>query len=98
MLFFNYIYLTNISIDFIVIEMSIKTTRYFKEQILRKRSYLKMEWCIEAINNPLKTEVQHDGRIRHWVYIREKNKYLRVVTLKDGKTIHNAFFDRRFKE
>lgn len=78
--------------------MNIKTTRYFKEQILRKRSYLKIEWCIEAINKPLKTEVQHDGRIRYWIYIRKKDKYLRVVTLEDCKTIHNAFFDRRFKE
>jgi hypothetical protein len=25
-------------------------------------------------------------------------KYLRVILLEDGKTIHNAFFDRRYKE
>ena len=33
-----------------------------------------------------------------WGLIEETGKYLRVVTLADGETIHNAFFDRRFKE
>jgi len=28
----------------------------------------------------------------------EPGKYLRVVTLEDGETVHNAFFDRSFKE
>ena len=30
--------------------------------------------------------------------IDEEGKYLRVVLLDDGETVHNAFFDRRFKE
>jgi hypothetical protein len=38
------------------------------------------------------------GRIRHWLYISELGKYLLVVTLDDGETIHNAFPDRNFKE
>jgi hypothetical protein len=42
--------------------------------------------------------VQPDDRVRHWIFVPEVNKYLRVVTLSDGKTILNAFFDRRFKE
>jgi hypothetical protein len=25
-----------------------------------------------------------------------ENRYLRVVLLADGETVHNAFFDRRF--
>nr|WP_319420540.1 hypothetical protein [Pleurocapsa sp. FMAR1] len=41
--------------------------------------------------------MQTDGRIRHWIYIAELSKYLRVVTLEDGETIHNAFLDRNFK-
>ncbi len=36
-------------------------------------------------------------RIRHWGFVSELNRYLRVVTLEDGVTIHNAFPDRRFK-
>jgi hypothetical protein len=42
--------------------------------------------------------VQADGRIRRWARIAEAdNRYLRVVLLADGKTVHNAFFDRGFK-
>jgi len=42
--------------------------------------------------------MQADGRIRRWGRIPEAgNKWLRVVVLEDGTTVHNAFFDRRFK-
>ncbi|MFH1452785.1 MAG: hypothetical protein ABIH00_02240 [Armatimonadota bacterium] len=75
-----------------------KTTRYFQEQILRKRPYIKIAWCKKAIKNPYHKETQEDGRIRHWIFIPELEKYLRVVTLNDGETIHNAFPDRSFKE
>ena len=53
---------------------------------------------MKTINDPLKTEVQTDGRIRKWSYIEEMGKYLRVSLLEDGETVHNAFFDRGFKE
>ncbi len=46
----------------------------------------------------MKTEIQSDGRIRKWGYIEEVGKYLRVILLDDGETVHNAFFDRGFKE
>jgi hypothetical protein len=42
--------------------------------------------------------VQADGRIRHWARIAEEGKVLRVILLEDGETVHNAFFDRSFKE
>ena len=41
---------------------------------------------------------QSDGRIRKWGKIAEAGKYLRVILLEDGETVHNAFFDRSFKE
>jgi hypothetical protein len=75
-----------------------KTTRYFEEQVLRKRSYLKREWCEMALREPVRREVQPDGRIRHWIFVAELGKYLRVVTLADGETIFNAFPDRDFQE
>lgn len=75
-----------------------KTTRYFEEQVLRKRQYLRREWCERALTEPLRREVQPDGRVRSWVFIPELARYLRVVTLADGETVHNAFPDRRFKE
>jgi len=56
-----------------------------------------MEWIEETIKNPAHTEVQSDGRIRKWRRIKGEGKFLRVVLLPDGETIHNAFFDRSFK-
>ncbi len=62
------------------------------------RSCIKEEWIRNAIDNPLRTEVQKDGRIRKWIYIKEVDKYLRVILLSDGVTVHNAIFDRSFQE
>jgi hypothetical protein len=75
-----------------------KYTAYFESEVLRKRPYLKKEWCIEVINNPEKVEKQENNRFRFWAKISElDNLYLRVITLEDKKTIHNAFPDRRFE-
>jgi hypothetical protein len=75
----------------------LKTTRYFEEQVLRKRPYLRQEWCELALREAEKVERQPDDRVRYWVFIPEAERYLRVVTLGDGETVHNAFFDRNFK-
>lgn len=73
-------------------------TGYFRNNVLPKRNYLHIEWCLSAIENPLHREVQeNDGRIRHWIWVEDIQRYLRVVTLEDGVTIHNAFPDRRFE-
>jgi len=76
----------------------LKTTRYFQEQVLRKRPYLRQSWIETAILFPLHSELQPDGRVRYWAWISEVRRYLRVVTLEDGNTVHNAFFDRNFRE
>jgi hypothetical protein len=73
------------------------TTDYFRNEVLVKRPYIQLEWCQEALLNPIQRQIQDDGRIRHWLFVPELNKYLRIVTLEDGVTIHNAFPDRRFK-
>jgi len=74
-----------------------KTTRYFEEQVLRKRAYLRREWCERIVANPLKRSVQPDGRVRFWGPVSELGgRILRVVTLPDGETVHNAFPDRDF--
>jgi hypothetical protein len=57
-----------------------------------------MEWIQQVIDHPEKIAVQSDGRIRKWGKIAEENKYLRVILLEDGETVHNAFFDRSFRE
>jgi hypothetical protein len=43
-----------------------KSTRYFEEQVLRKRSYLTHDMCKAVIAEPLRREAQGDGRIRFW--------------------------------
>lgn len=77
--------------------MALRTTRYFEEQVLRKRPYLRLDWCLEAIRHPVRREVQPDGRIRHWIFVEEIGRHLRVVTLEDGETVLNAFPDRGFR-
>lgn len=75
-----------------------KFSTYFENEVLRKRPYLTKEICIGVLEHHYKKEVQRDGRIRFWGKVEELGgKYLRVVTLEDGVTIHNAFIDRGFK-
>jgi hypothetical protein len=76
----------------------VKSTRYFREQVLPKRPYIKKEWCEQALKEFKKKEIQRDGRVRYWIYIQDLGRYLRIVTLEDGVTVHNAFPDRSFKE
>jgi hypothetical protein len=58
-----------------------KFTAYFENEVLRKRSYLKKEWCIRIIENPIRVEVQGDNRVRFWGNVKEfHNLVFRVVT------------------
>lgn len=78
-----------------------KTTRYYSEQVVRKRPYLRPDWIAAVLATPLARIDQEDGRIRFWGKVETddgKRYILRVVTLEDGETVHNAFFDRDFKE
>ncbi|HBB89638.1 MAG TPA: hypothetical protein DC047_18690 [Blastocatellia bacterium] len=73
-------------------------TNYFESQVLRKRPYLRKEWCIAIIENPIRFEIQSNGRVRFWGQVSElDDRVLRVVTLADRVTIHNAFPDRGFR-
>ena len=55
------------------------------------------EWIQFVIDNPVKEIIQADGRIRRWAPIEAMDgRYLRVILLSDGETVHNAFFDRGF--
>jgi hypothetical protein len=75
-----------------------KFTDYFENEVIRKRPYLKKAWCIRVCEKPLKIEPQENNRYRFWGEIEElEGRILRVITLEDKKTIHNAFPDRRFK-
>ena len=75
-----------------------KFTQYF--QTIRQRpdrSMIQLEWIQRVIERPVKETIQQDSRIRRWAPIEEmKGRYLRVILLPDGETVHNAFFDRSF--
>ena len=77
-----------------------RTTRYFDEQVRRKRGYLTIEMCAAVAAAPLRRVVQPDGRVRMWGEVRlpgeAQARILRVVMLEDGATLHNAFLDRSF--
>ena len=73
-------------------------TDYFLNEVLRKRPYIKKEYCIKVLENPIRVEPQERNRYRFWAAVAELDgRILRVVTLEDKKTIHNAFPDRSFK-
>ncbi len=76
-----------------------KFTKYFLSIRQRPdRSVIKEEWIQFAIDSPAREFIQKDGRIRRWAAIAEmEGRYLRVILLEDGDTVHNAFFDRGFK-
>jgi hypothetical protein len=80
--------------------MNLKTTEYFNHIRSRPdRTIIKDEWIEYAVEQPAYEEIQADGRMRRWAKIKEaQDRYLRVILLEDGQTVHNAFFDRRFKE
>lgn len=74
-----------------------KCTEYFKHTRKRPdRDRIKLEWIEYVIVHYEKQQIQDDDRIRRWAYIKEEQKYLRVILLPDGETVHNAFFDRDY--
>jgi len=76
-----------------------KRTGYYEYTRLRPdRSRIKEEWIRQAIDTPDEEQVQADGRVRRWTWVPEEGRFLRVVLLEDGETVHNAFFDRRHKQ
>ena len=78
--------------------MEYKFTEYFEKEVLRKRPYLKKEWCVRVLEDPIRVEPQQGNRFHFWGVIYELGgSILRAITLEDKVTIHNAFPDRRFK-
>ena len=55
--------------------------------------------CVRVVTHPIRVELQNDGeRVGFWAPVPELDgRVIRVVTLADQRTIHNAFPDRRFK-
>ena len=78
---------------------AVQFTQYFLATRLRPdRESIDLAWVQSVIDGPLRRELQADGRIRLWAPIAQnEGRYLRVVLLADGVTVHNVFFDRSFK-
>ena len=76
-----------------------KFTLYFETMHARPdRADIRLEWIQRVTEQPDKETIQADGRIRRWAAIPEAGgRFLRVILLADGETVHNVFFDRRFK-
>jgi len=76
-----------------------KVTNYFAALRDRPdRVIIQDAWIERAVREPLAESIQSDGRIRRWTLVPEMgDRYLRVVLLDDRETVHNAFFDRRFR-
>ena len=75
--------------------MSFQGTPYFYRR-LQKCPEITLDYVSRVLASPLRVTQQNDGRFRYWGYVVEQAKWLRVITLRNG-TVHNAFFDRRFK-
>ncbi len=74
-------------------------TRYFARVVILKpdRWMIRPDMVISVLKAPARKEREENGRIRHWGYIAELERWLRVVTLPDEETVHNAFLDRNFR-
>ena len=74
-----------------------KVTHYFQAVVPIKHPDVKLTWVERVLTHPVKRMTQADGRIIHWGNIPEMDgRAVRVVTLEEGVTVHNAFFDRNF--
>jgi hypothetical protein len=75
-----------------------KTTAYFREVVCEKHPGIAQEWILQVTAEPLERRQQADGRFVFWGVVPEAGgRVLRVVTLEDSQTVHNAFFDRGFR-
>ncbi len=39
-------------------------TRYFEQQVMRKRPYVSKEMCIRVVRSPIRAELQENDRYR----------------------------------
>lgn len=80
-------------------EAAVKTTPYFETTRTRRdRHGIRDSWIEAVLARPSHVMEQDDGRVRFRGRIGEAGgRFLRVITLSDRETVHNAFFDRGTK-
>ncbi len=70
---------------------------YFRDVVRCNHLGIKEAWIQRVLADPLEERRQPDGRFALWGLVPEaQNRALRVMTLEDRETVHNAFFDRGF--
>lgn len=74
-------------------------TQYFANSVAARpdRRGIDPAMILSVLEHPHRTERQSTGRVRHWGWVPASNRWLRVVTLEDGETVHTAFLDRGFQ-
>jgi hypothetical protein len=80
-------------------DASLKATHYFRLTIQgKKRPEMTDAICEYVMASAEKIERQPDGRFRYFRAVPALGgRIVRVVTLEDGESVHNAFPDRRAK-
>ncbi|UXE64227.1 MAG: hypothetical protein KA717_18070 [Woronichinia naegeliana WA131] len=74
-----------------------RSTRYFQQFACQKHPEIEESWIERILANPLTKEHRANGRMAYWGNIEEADgRVIRVITLEDSETVHNAFFDRNF--
>ena len=74
-----------------------KTTAYVRDVVRQKHPGIEEAWILRVTAEPVDERRQADGRYALWGLVPEaQNRALRVMSLEDRETIHNAFFDRGF--
>ena len=73
------------------------TTPYFEYERPLKHPEVSKFHAVQVAEDFVREKIQADGRIRRWGYVAELGKYIRVIIEADGRTLHNAFVDGRFR-
>jgi len=77
--------------------LKMKATDYFLNFAQQKHPEVKVEWIAYVLEHPIQRILQDNARFSYWANIEAADgRALRVITLEDGETVHNAFFDRNF--
>jgi hypothetical protein len=86
------------SVDASPASESVRFTEYFDREVMRKRTYLRKDWCVRVLQAPARVERQEADRWSFWAAIPDLDgRCLRVVSPADKVIIHNAFPDRRLE-
>lgn len=65
---------------------------------LPDRERISLLMCEQAVAGSVERETQRSGRVAYWGYVKDEDRYLKVVLEPDGQEIVTTHFDRNFKK